>query len=271
MPTIFFSYKKQIDAFLRDYLTEKRKSLSSVNQYGNDLVERILPIVTAGKTIRGSLVLLTYCFTHKKPSTDAIKAATALELMQTALLVHDDIMDKDDTRRGLPSLHVQYKSEAMAMCVGDILFFMAFELLGSMDVDAKILGRILRFVGREYQMVGVAQMTDVASSAKSKIDIVRLYTYKTARYTFAVPLMLGAMIAGTTRETLRYLESYGVAVGVLFQIRDDMLDNENNLFTQADVKGYKKAAEESLIRLPVDPQYKKILSALSEFVITRNK
>lgn len=270
MPPIFQTYKKQIDGYLLRYLNSKESVYTDVNHHGPDLIGRLKKIVTAGKTIRGSLVLLTYGFTHKEISEDALKAAAAMELIQTALVVHDDIMDGDDVRRGIPTLHVQYKSESMAMCAGDILFFMAFELLGSIKTDAATFGRIIRLVGREYQNVGLAQMADVDKLPKNKPETFSLYTNKTARYTFALPLMLGATLAGTTKETLRYLESYGVAVGVLFQIQDDKLDNEKNPFTETDILGLQKSAEESVTRLQISGANKKILRDLLEFSYTRN-
>jgi geranylgeranyl pyrophosphate synthase len=114
-------------------------------------------------------------------------------------------------------------------------------------------------------------MTDVAKIAKTKLEIFNLYINKTARYTFAVPLMLGATLAKTTKEMLRYLESYGVATGILFQIQDDRLDNENNSFTANDVEAYTKAANESLTRLPIRKQQKDVLQNLLHFVVTRKK
>ncbi len=269
MPSIFQHYKQSIDEFLRTFLAEKKKVLEQAGPLGLDLVDRVTDIATRGKTIRGSLVLLAYCFTHKQPSEDAIRLAAAMELIQTALVIHDDIMDHDETRRGKPALHKQYNSESLAMCAGDVLFFLTFELIGSITTDATTLGRIVRLVGREYQAVGVAQMTDVAKSAKTKLDVLNLYTYKTARYTFAVPLMLGATLARTTKEMLKYLESYGVATGILFQIQDDRLDRENNPFTQKDIDAHRTAAEESIVRLPIRTQDKKILQNLLHFVQTR--
>lgn len=271
MPPKFIEYKKYIDDFLRTYLTENRKLLSTVNPFGNDLIDRILPMVTAGKTIRGSLVLLAYCFTNEKPSHNAIKAAAALELLQTALVIHDDIMDKDVMRRGIPSLHVQYKSEGMAMCVGDVLFFMAFELLGSLDVDATTLGRIIRFVGREYQFVGIAQMADISKKAKTKEDILQLYKYKTARYTFSVPLLVGATLTNANDEMTNELSSFGENVGILFQIQDDKLDCETNPFTEKDVKMYKQRTFDSLKKLTINEKYKEMLQLLVDFVLTRKK
>jgi len=271
MPPKFIEYKKLVDDFLRQYLEKDRKSLSKVNPLGDDLINRILPMVTAGKTIRGSLALLAYCFTNEKPSEDAIKAAAVLEILQTALVIHDDIMDKDVVRRGIPSIHMQYKSDAMAMCVGDVLFFMAFELLGSINVDAKTLGRIVRLVGKEYQQVGVAQMADISNTAKTKEDILRLYIYKTARYTFSVPLLVGATLANANNEKTNELSSFGENVGILFQIQDDKLDCETNPFTEKDVEMYKQRASDSLNELAINETHKKVLRMLVDFVLTRKK
>jgi geranylgeranyl pyrophosphate synthase len=157
----------------------------------------------------------------------------------------------------------------MAMCVGDILFFLAIELLGSIKTDTITLGRILRLVGREFQSVGVAQMADVAKTTTTTEDILSLYTFKTARYTFALPLMLGATLAGTTKETLKYLESFGVSAGILFQIRDDMLDRESALGPKV-IVAYKKAAEESIKRLAIPGKDKRLLKNLLKFVMSRN-
>ena len=168
MPPIFSEYKKLIDTFLLQFLDSKKEELALVNSFGANLCDRIGKMSVSGKSIRGSLALLAYCFTNAKPSENAIKIAAALELLQTALVTHDYIMDRDAVRRGIPSFYVQYKSDGMAMCVGDLLFFLAMELLGSIKTDEVTLGRIVRFTGREYGLVCLAQMGDVAHTAKSK-------------------------------------------------------------------------------------------------------
>ena len=268
MPPIFLHYKSLVDKYLLDFLESKKLNLGEVNTYGPDLIEKIKIVAVAGKTIRGSLVLLSYCFSNKAPSVESLKAAAAMELFQTALIIHDDIMDHDEIRRGMPAMHKQYGSVPMAICTGDVLFFMAFELLGSIKTDNKTFGRIIRLASREYQSVAVAQMADISGTAKTKEDLLSLYTNKTARYTFALPLMLGATLAGTTKDVLKYLESFGVSAGILFQIRDDILDHKPMLGSH-EIQAYKKAAEESIKRLPVPETKKDILRDLLNFVIVR--
>jgi geranylgeranyl diphosphate synthase type I len=256
-------YKKEVDAFLAAFLSAKHKDFARVNPWGPDALEKIRAIVSEGKTIRGSLVLLIHELLHGTQKDAARKVAAAYELIQTGLIIHDDIMDRDTMRRGKPTMHVQYKSDAMALCVGDICFFLAHELLSNTPVE-KISAKI-------FQEVGIAQMEDVSGSAKSKTAIVSLYRYKTARYTFSLPMMGGAMLAGAGAKTIYLLEKLGENMGVLFQIQDDTLDNENNPFTEGDITAYTKAAKESLERLPIQNKQKQILRDLVEFVMNRKK
>jgi geranylgeranyl diphosphate synthase type I len=164
-----------------------------------------------------------------------------MELFQSALLVHDDIMDRDTTRRGLSSLFFQYAQladrqglnqsyhlgESLGICAGDVTFFIAFEILAGLDVDSDMYRRILALAAREIGYVGVAQMQDVYNGASSQrvtdADILRLYLYKTGRYTFSLPLMLGGILADRPDSDISLLEKLGESIGIVFQIRDDEL------------------------------------------------
>jgi geranylgeranyl diphosphate synthase type I len=255
-------YKKEVDAFLATFLSSKQKEFAKVNSWGPDVIEKIRAIVSEGKTIRGSLVLLIHDMLKGKVKDEALRVAAAYELIQTGLIIHDDIMDHDILRRGKPTLHIQYKNEALAMCVGDILFFLAHELLAGTSVQT-VSDKI-------FEEVGIAQMQDVARTAKSRKEILSLYKYKTARYTFSLPMMAGAILARADKKTIRLFEHLGQSLGILFQIQDDRLDNEENPFTARDIEANKKAAEESIARLSISENDKKILQNLLHFVITRN-
>jgi geranylgeranyl pyrophosphate synthase len=114
-------------------------------------------------------------------------------------------------------------------------------------------------------------MADVSKSAKSKEDILRLYTYKTARYTFALPLIAGAMLAGATEGTIQSLSSFGENIGILFQIQDDKLDSDTNPFTDKDIEMYRYKALSSLDKMNISEINKKVLRELVDFVLTRKK
>jgi len=144
-------------------------------------------------------------------------------------------------RRGKPSIHVQYRAlagkkdladatsfgRAAALCAGDVLIFMGLEILASLKSSAAVKSRVLALFGRELAHVGPAQVQDVYSGktrrAVSRDDIFRLYTYKTARYTYSLPLSAGALLAGAGPGALRALEDIGRDLGLVFQIKDDEL------------------------------------------------
>ena len=220
-----FDRKQDIILFIHNYLSEQR-----VNVPG--YIEQIKTYVGSGKCVRGCLVLNT--------SPGAVKLAAAMELLHSGLLMHDDIMDRDETRRGLPSMHSAYRGlfmrdadhygSSMAIGAGDLCYFYAFDLISQCTNSAELMCAITK----ELIHVGTAQMNEVYYSSSnyepSKKEIMDVYRYKTARYTFSLPLMLGCIHTG---ENYAHYVQYGEDVGIAFQIRDDWL----NLFGDSAVTG----------------------------------
>jgi len=224
---------------------------------GADVAARIVEFSSRGKMIRGCLVRLGYeLASGRAPSGDderaTVEAGAAMELFQSGLLAHDDIMDRDRVRRGAPTLHVGYENdlasgryadpahggESLGVCAGDIAFFAAFRALSELPVPDSAARRVMAIAAVELSLVGVAQMQDVANGAiragsanpfreapcePDEESILRLYRYKTGRYTFSLPLALGAAIAGCSDATRTALEEAGESLGVLFQLKDDEL------------------------------------------------
>ncbi|MBN1940077.1 MAG: polyprenyl synthetase family protein [Candidatus Aminicenantes bacterium] len=242
--------RNDIESFFEDFFRSQAPGLAAVNSWGADFIKRIRPFATGGKMIRGCLVRLALDGYGAVPGRgigpraarrDAVKAGAALELFHSAFLIHDDIMDDDPFRRGKPSLHVQYAAmagrkghpdaagfgRAAALCAGDVLIFLGLEILASLESPAPVKTRILGLFGRELAAVGPAQVQDVysgkVSRASSREEIFRLYTYKTARYTYFLPLAAGALLAGAGPAALRDLERIGVDLGLVFQVKDDEL------------------------------------------------
>jgi geranylgeranyl diphosphate synthase type I len=164
-----------------------------------------------------------------------------MELFHSGLLVHDDIMDRDLVRRGQPSIFQQYEGiaareghadpahvgEALGICAGDVACFMAFELLARARMPAGTLCGVLELCARELSAVGIAQMQDVSwGASRSGVDvddILSMYTHKTGRYSFSLPLLAGAMVAHAPGDLRGKLSAFGESIGTLFQIRDDEL------------------------------------------------
>ncbi len=201
--------------------------------------------------LRGGLVRLGYELFRSGESEAVTACGAALELFQSSLLIHDDIMDRDTLRRGAKTLHALYADEAAAagsrdpdhtglalgVCAGDIGFFLGFRILADLRADGFPLVEVMSLFAREMSVVGAAQMLDVRSgsvrSATDEKDIITLYRYKTGRYTFSLPLSLGALLAGSTATLRRSLENLGERLGIIFQIKDDEL----GLFANAELTG----------------------------------
>lgn len=293
------SHKKAVDDYLVGYLADKKTKLTQINGWGGDIIDRLIPFVTSGKTTRGSLAVYIYSLFKKDMTPEIYRVAAALELFHSGFLIHDDIMDQDSLRRGRPSLWEQYKTTShdthigisQAINAGDLCFFMAQELLT--DSNA------LSFVARELQPVIIAQMQDMMSGktkSMSKDEVLSLYRYKTARYTFSLSMAVGATLAGTTKDNISLLERLGESMGLLYQIRDDELSVEGDSTvtgkpTGSDEKNTKQTlatllnsdelndfkvsllehCDHEVDKLPIDSIGKQQLTALVRFCLTRDK
>ncbi len=263
MEKIINIYSRRIRTFLESFLAEKANANSAANKWGSDVIGRIKNFSVNGKMIRGSLVLFTEDMYGKKNDTESVKLAAAIELFHSGLLIHDDIIDRDELRRGKPSLHHQYGKAgadehmaqpghfgiSMGICAGDIVFFIGFDLLSELNISNDFKDKILHLFGREFTAVGLGQMQDIYFGASDFMpgedEIHKLYLYKTARYTFSLPFMLGGLLAGISDSELKYLERLGEYIGLIFQIKDDELGifgekAESGKRPGSDIEGEKK-------------------------------
>ncbi len=236
MTEYFQNQKRKIIA----YLTARS---DGADEYISDVTRRLCQYASHGKMIRGGLAVLGNDLFEDPCDESIMPVAAALELLQSALLIHDDIMDRDDLRRGRATLHRTYAREAaerslgdpehvgvaLAICAGDIAFFAAFEHIAAAVLPAERRLRVALLVARELQRTGAAQMQDVAwgaappERAAGEADIIDLYRYKTARYSFSLPLSAGALAAGRGETEISILDRLGEHLGIIFQIKDDDL------------------------------------------------
>jgi geranylgeranyl diphosphate synthase, type I len=244
MKAFFASRKEDMLRFLGNFMEEKGRDLTRVHPLGREAAERILRFTSRGKMLRGGLVFLAYALYAEGDETglpefsESVTAlGAAMELFQSAFLIHDDIMDRDTRRRGAVSVFAQYAEsaraeglsdsthlgEAMGICAGDIAFFLAYEILGGIGGA----GSLLSFTSQELSYVGVAQMLDVrwgsGADTVAEKEVLDLYRYKTGRYTFSLPLSAGGLMAGIAEDERKRLERIGEHLGIVFQLRDDEL------------------------------------------------
>jgi geranylgeranyl diphosphate synthase type I len=223
------------------FLASKRKPFAPLGPWGRDVLRRLETFTRKGKMIRGGLVSLGCEMACGRAAAAAVRAGTAIELVQSGLLIHDDIMDRDDRRRGGPSVHVQYARLAeepdgpgaahygmsLAVCAGEIAIFLGFEAMAGLACPAERAAGAQRLFAAEFGLVGLGQMRDVEAGssrrAPSERDVLTTYRFKTARYSYALPLAVGWVIGGGRDAMVPALGRLGEDLGLIFQIKDDEL------------------------------------------------
>jgi len=277
----------------------------SLTDEGAWLCQEMQDFTCSGKMLRGALVFVGLeLFNDETSSTEvgirqemACTLAAGLELLQSGLLVHDDIMDHDATRRGKPTFHYrlakrlpekrerisreegspqrgdslsrQFAAEAQGICVGDLFFFLGWQEIASLGSALSSL------VAHEHSLVTLAQMQDIAMSYDyvfpSLNAVTEMYRNKTARYTISLPLIAGASIAIHQTEArtsiIRYLEAFGEALGIAFQLQDDRLglfgnEQETGKPVGSDLKEGKKTPYIILLKEALDEASRARLEAI---------
>jgi geranylgeranyl diphosphate synthase type II len=194
-----------------------------------DLRAPILYTLTSpGKRIRAVMVLWCCEVVSGQANREAEAAATAIEMVHTYSLVHDDLpaMDNDDLRRGRPTCHKAF-DEATAVLTGDALLTMAFEVLSERVKDPALAVRLIRELAQAAGPDGIigGQLADLRAEARGG-DLQALqyiHTHKTAKM-FRCATLMGALCGGADPAQARALADFGLGLGLVFQITDDILD-----------------------------------------------
>lgn len=205
---------------------EIEKSLDTVDP--ENLYDASKHLIKAGgKKIRPALVLLTAEAVGGNIE-GAYKTAAAVELIHTFSLIHDDIMDEDEMRRGKPSVHTMW-GEPMAILAGDILFSLAFELVAQTQVDDVPANRVIKALNTVVDAcIKICEGQACDMSFEEKFDVGESeylnMIYKKTAALIAAATKSGAIIGGGTAEQVEALSQYGELIGMAFQIQDDYLD-----------------------------------------------
>ncbi|MET0934260.1 MAG: polyprenyl synthetase family protein [Mycetocola sp.] len=239
----------RLDAFFTD-------RISLATAYGDNyrlLWEAARSASQGGKMFRPALVVGVYRDLGGADDDSALRIATAFELLHTAFLMHDDVIDRDLVRRGVPNLAGSFAADAAArgatdvaaetwgqasaILAGDLLIQAAQGFLARLSVPDGIRSELLDLFDRSIFVTAAGELADVAFSAgvrlPSLVDVMAMTEQKTASYSFEAPLKAGAILAGADAETLTILGEFGRLVGVAFQLRDDQL----GVFGDAEITG----------------------------------
>jgi geranylgeranyl diphosphate synthase type I len=234
--------RRPVNDLLRSFLAQRAQQLVDVDPRLAPVASAIGGLVLAGgKRIRPAFVYWGYRATGADHTEALWHAAAAVELIQTFALIHDDVMDRSARRRGQPTVHVELASHhratgltgdgpwfgvGAAVLAGDLAFVWADELFDATPLDAADLdrGREVFTALRTELMAG--QYLDLlltASADAGPEQARRVALLKAGRYTVTRPLHLGAALGGGAPELCAALTAFGDAVGVAFQLRDDIL------------------------------------------------
>ncbi|MGH2806613.1 MAG: polyprenyl synthetase family protein [Actinomycetota bacterium] len=216
----FEELRAAVDDELKTFLSDRAQALGEA-QVLVDEIGRMLD--AGGKRIRP---LFCYWGFRSAGGTDGpiVRSAASLELLHTFAIVHDDIMDASDERRGVTTVHVRHGVE-VALLVGDLALVLADELFTSAQFPPDRVLAAFGCYSRMRQEVIAGQLLDhqAASQPITEERARRIAVLKSGRYSVEEPLLIGAALAGASEETLASLARFGAPLGEAFQLRDDLL------------------------------------------------
>jgi geranylgeranyl diphosphate synthase type I len=243
--------RAQVGRALADFVAQQRDVLGRIDASLLQCLDAVDELVAGGKRLRPAFCYWGWRAAGREDCPQILTAAAALELLHASALVHDDVMDGSDTRRGRPSVHRRFaglhevaswrgSAEAFgtgaAILVGDLLLAWTDELFHGSGLPQAALqnGRsVLDAMRTEVFSGQYLDLIGQASGAATVAAALRVVVYKSAKYTVERPLHLGAALAagpGAGRDRAgrpaglpAALSSYGIPLGIAFQLRDDIL------------------------------------------------
>ena len=230
-----------VQATLDAFLAEQADLLAGISADLVPFTEWLEDLVAGGKRLRPAFCVWAYLGAGGTDLDGVLRAAASLEMLQACALVHDDVMDDSDMRRGHPAAHRRFATmhrgsgwlgdaqrfgDGSAILLGDLCLSWADALLyrSGFDNDALERAKSIYDLMRTELMAG--QYLDLLEQARGDGSVDRamlVVRYKSAKYTIERPLHLGAVLAGADEDLLESLSGYGLPLGEAFQLRDDIL------------------------------------------------
>ena len=242
-------FSRALDGFLEEFFAAERELVSRISPAAPRLVDSIARLTAGGKRLRARLCYWGWRAAGGETlAPEIVRAAAALELFQSAALIHDDILDRSDTRRGQPSVHREFErvhtdegwrddaahfGVGAAVLTGDMSLSFAEQLFarasGARPREHERSARAIFDTMRTEVMVG--QYLDVhAEVAPTPEDpeeqltrAMAVLRYKSAKYSVEHPVAIGAALAGADQDFVAHCSSFALPVGEAFQLRDDIL------------------------------------------------
>jgi geranylgeranyl diphosphate synthase, type I len=284
--------EKELEVFFKIW----RQNAEKINSMLLPLIDASIEACKGGKRIRGALVKLGYELAQpvilsgsegsQDPAGDSsalpqndkrevLKASAAYEIFQTAILAHDDIIDKSELRRARPTIFKKlggdHYATSQTICLGDIGFFQAIEIISGTNFNEKAKNEAIKSFSQTMTETALGQMLDIEIPSKNlprkEKDALTIFHLKTARYTITGPLLLGAILGEGKPELLEKIKEFGDNLGIAFQIQDDILgvfgtEKELGKSVSSDIEEGKQTLLITKALEVASPQQKQILTDL---------
>jgi len=234
--------RARVEKALAGFLDRQRSLLAQVDPALRPVSDAVDAFVLGGgKRLRPAFAYWGYRGAGGEDRDEVVTALAALEFVQASALIHDDLMDASDTRRGVPAVHKRFEGmhadhgwagepdafgAASAILLGDLCLVWSDELLHASGLTADELARARPVFDLMRTEVTAGQYLDVLTQATGDTSVQRASTvarYKSAKYTVERPLLIGGAIAGADEDLREAYSGYGLPLGEAFQLRDDIL------------------------------------------------
>jgi len=234
--------KKKVDVEMEEYLLRTIKEAEEIDETIAIALRYVRKIIMeGGKRARAAFMCYGYLAAGGKNFKEITKASVSIELIHAFLLMHDDIIDQDEKRHGVTTVHEHYAKlgrgflkekdpkhfgNSIAIIIGDMVGAMGNEALYRSQFNPELIIRALIKLQKVISSTVVGQTEDIYIENRGKAtekEIMKMYENKTAKYTIEGPLHLGAILAGADEKFLKSLSEYSIPVGIAFQIQDDIL------------------------------------------------
>lgn len=235
-------YKQTFDRELANYLDQVIDEARKKDVFVADALVYIKKFsLSGGKRLRPILMYYGYVASGGKKKDAIIRAAISVELIHIFLLIHDDIIDRDEFRHGVKTVHRHYDAlgkklfrqrednhfgNSIAIILGDMMHALGNQVLFESAFEPALILKALSKLQSIVALTVIGQTKDVYieyAKQATEEEILRMYEYKTARYTIEGPLHLGVILGQGSDILQEGLSGYAIPIGIAFQIQDDIL------------------------------------------------
>jgi geranylgeranyl diphosphate synthase type I len=220
---------------LEAFFNNQRQKITSLQPLAQDMFEKLAAFtLRGGKRTRPALLYYSYQAMTQKNPLKLMPLCIACELMQSFLLIHDDIMDQSDLRRGDKTIHQQFSTsdeymhygKSMAILIGNLAGYLGLRAIAASDFEAETKNLLMDLYAQTCIDAGYGQGLDISFTDLENLtedQVYSIYHYKTARYTTEFPLLATAIATNLPAEPLNIIKHLAVELGILFQIKDDVM------------------------------------------------